>query len=307
MSYEQFPAATAALRRRTAALTRCWRILRLDGNDYRYTAHDQIVHARQFYGCQPLPGIMVQGERSTSGFQENRTTMVGVLDDRGANATGITAEDIRAGRLWGALAFELFVNWEFPWHYPIRSDVWHVRDIRRPVGGRRFELQLSGLTLPTKERTGDNLSRDCPNILGQFDGVHSFCTVNLNVPPFKVNGVVTGTAAPTKRIVNATGFDQTEHADGFFDGGFVTVSTGANAGLEMEILGSLDNGGTEFQLDLIRPFPFSFAVGDTFVAYAGCDRRFETCRDKFGKHKTDFAGLKDMRGTDELLVGASAT
>ena len=54
------------------------------------------------------------------------------------------------------------------------------------------------------------------------------------------------------------------------------------------------------RLQLQEALPFGVAVGDTAVLEAGCDRRLETCRDKFG-NAVNFRGEPRVPGTETLL------
>jgi uncharacterized phage protein (TIGR02218 family) len=85
-------------------------------------------------------------------------------------------------------------------------------------------------------------------------------------------------------------------ADGFFDYGLVTFSTGLNAaGLAYEIK---DYSSKEFTLFLPPAFPV--AVGDKFKAVAGCDGNFSTCKNRFN-NVVNFRGEPYVPGTDYLM------
>jgi len=63
---------------------------------------------------------------------------------------------------------------------------------------------------------------------------------------------------------------------GWFDMGTVTFMSGANAGVSRTVK-SYSPGTLSFSL----PWPNVPAVGDTFTAYAGCDKQQSTCGSKF--------------------------
>lgn len=58
--------------------------------------------------------------------------------------------------------------------------------------------------------------------------------------------------------------------------GVVKFTGGANVGISRTVLSQ--NAAI---LYFSRPFPFPVLAGDTFSIYAGCDKTFATCRDKF--------------------------
>ena len=51
--------------------------------------------------------------------------------------------------------------------------------------------------------------------------------------------------------------------------------------------------------------PFVSGTGDTFTVTAGCDKRFETCRDRFA-NGANFRGFPHMPGTDRALSYAAS-
>ena len=65
-------------------------------------------------------------------------------------------------------------------------------------------------------------------------------------------------------------------ADGWFDEGLVTFTSGVNNGLTRSV--RTYKGGT---MVLISPFPNTPSSGDTFTARPGCDKSQATCSSKF--------------------------
>ena len=80
-------------------------------------------------------------------------------------------------------------------------------------------------------------------------------------------------AGSTQSQIVTTGLAQ---PSGYFTLGQVTMTSGLNGGFR-RMVKSFD--GTTMQL--IAPFPFTVAVGDTFTAYPGCDKSANTCSVKF--------------------------
>ncbi len=67
-------------------------------------------------------------------------------------------------------------------------------------------------------------------------------------------------------------------ADGYFDTGTITFSGGQNAGATRTIKSYI--GGV---ITMSTPLYFLPAAGDTFTAYAGCDKTQATCANKFNR------------------------
>jgi uncharacterized phage protein (TIGR02218 family) len=83
-------------------------------------------------------------------------------------------------------------------------------------------------------------------------------------------GTVTG---GTQSSVNS---DLTSQADGYFALGEIIFTSGLNSGVKRTIKTS--SAGV---LGLSYPLPKVTAIGDTFTAYAGCDKRDTTCSGTF--------------------------
>ena len=62
-------------------------------------------------------------------------------------------------------------------------------------------------------------------------------------------------------------------------------------------------GGAD-TLTLWQPMTRPILVGDAFTVSAGCDKRFATCRDRFG-NIANFRGFPHMPGNDFALSSAS--
>lgn len=73
-------------------------------------------------------------------------------------------------------------------------------------------------------------------------------------------------------------------AEGYYNQGRVVFTSGANAGVSRTVKYSYASG----TFTLVTPLPVQAAVGDTFIAYAGCDLSRGTCASKFNnlaRHK----------------------
>jgi uncharacterized phage protein (TIGR02218 family) len=86
------------------------------------------------------------------------------------------------------------------------------------------------------------------------------------------------------------------YTDGWFSRGRIVWGEGgaaevvAHRGAELELL---DDPGA------------ALSVGAAFTIYAGCDKRFETCRAKFA-NAANFRGFPHMPGNDAVQAGPAA-
>lgn len=86
-------------------------------------------------------------------------------------------------------------------------------------------------------------------------------------------------------------------ATGFFDLGKLTFTSGAASGVSIGVKSWTQGSPGTFLLN--RPPPISVAVGDTFTAYAGCNKLQSTCSAKFNN-------LANFRGTPYVPVPETA-
>ncbi|MGE3150824.1 MAG: DUF2163 domain-containing protein, partial [Pseudorhodoplanes sp.] len=95
----------------------------------------------------------------------------------------------------------------------------------------------------------------------------------------------------------ASGLDDFD--DGWFTGGKLTFSSGANAGAAMEVKRH-HRAGDVVVVTLWQAMAEPIAEGDGFVVTAGCDKRFATCRDRFD-NVLNFRGFPHIPGNDFIL------
>jgi len=111
--------------------------------------------------------------------------------------------------------------------------------------------------------------------------------------------LVTASAAADNRRITVSGLDA--YASGWFGGGKLVFTSGANAGRAAQIkrhaVGSL-----EFWQAMSEPV----APGDAFTITAGCDKQFTTCKSKFA-NGVNFRGFPYMPGNDAALSAPTTT
>lgn len=116
-----------------------------------------------------------------------------------------------------------------------------------------------------------SFGRPCQNVLGDGFGAGAtgLCDVNLDVPTFRLQAVVTAASGLTVTIPGAAAY-----GNGWFNGGTIRTSAGVDARLVISQVGDV--------VTLHIAFPFSL-VGQTATLRAGCDRSIEVCSSKFNK------------------------
>lgn len=101
----------------------------------------------------------------------------------------------------------------------------------------------------------------------------------------------------TSRRVFTIIVDEARAVDDWFNGGGCLFETGANAGRTIEVKDWVQSSNT---VTLFLPAPFTVAPGDKLCIYAGCDKKRQTCFDKFA-NVINFRGFPDLPGLDNIL------
>lgn len=262
------------------------KITRVDGEVLAVTfGYDQNITYPVIGGTTYVSGYdLVPASMVTSSAMN-----VDSMDVRGALLTlGVTEADINAG-LWDNAEFAVIrVNWsdlsmgheemKYGWFGEIS------------IGRSEFTTELRGLTQKLQATIGDLVSPSCKNDL--FD---SMCGIPMTEGTWKFSSTaVTGVTSNRRFAMSSL-----VQADGFFNRGKVTWTTGANTGLSMDIKSSTTGGNIELQ----EPMPYDIAVTDQATLFAGCQLRYtEDCGTKFN-NKVNFGGFPHLPGEDQVFKG----
>lgn len=259
-------------------LCRCWRITRRDGGALGFTDHDEdlafdgVVHVA-------ATGVQGSGVETATGLAAGDMAVMGAL-----SSDAIDARDVALGRYDGAAV----ALWLVDWRAVERRHLLFTGNIGRiERGDTAFTAELEGLVAPLNRTTGRAFLRVCDAAFGD-----ARCGVDATASAYRAEAAVTATQGDRTLLV--AGLD--DYADGWFSRGRVAWISGANAGLvsEVRLHGS---GETTTRLELWRAPAAEVAAGDRLVATAGCDKRAETCRDRFDNLR-NFRGFPHLPGDD---------
>jgi uncharacterized phage protein (TIGR02218 family) len=255
------PALKAHLAQEVTSKANCWQLVRRDGQIFFFTDHDQ--------------DLVISGNTylSAIGYQQTAITADSSLSVDNLEVTGILdtetliADDLRSGLFDFAEIFLFTVNWADLSQGIMRLRRGTLGEISTTPAGT-FQGELRGMAQRLVAKVGDVYTPECRADLGD-----SKCKVIL--ADFTVTATVT--AAPTSASFSLDVTDP-RAVDGWFDFGALTFTSGQNNGRTMEIKSwtQSTNG-----IGLYLPMPRPVAIGDTCRLYAGCDKRHDTCRDKF--------------------------
>jgi uncharacterized phage protein (TIGR02218 family) len=276
------PAALAThLAGDATTLCHCWRTTRGDGVQLGFTDHDADL---AFDGTifRAASGLDAAEAALGPGFAVGGGEVAGAL-----SADALSESDLAAG-LWDTATVEVFlVNWT-DCGQRLRLSVGTIGEVRRE--GRGFVAELRGPAHRLEAPQGRLFAQTCDAALGD-----ARCGVDLDQPAFRGEGSVS--AMVDAFVVLAEGLSA--FADGWFTGGVLTWTSGANGGLRAEVRQHRLQGALA-RLSLWQAVPRPVAPGDGFIVTAGCDKRFATCRDKFANVE-NFRGFPQMPGTDAVL------
>ncbi|NEY91779.1 DUF2163 domain-containing protein [Tabrizicola oligotrophica] len=279
------PALQAHLDEGTTTLAWCWRISRADGVALGFTDHDR---ALAFDGTdfEPESGFAASEIRAGSDLAVDAQDATGALtSDR------ITETDIIDGR-WDNAAVELWrVNWaDTSQRVLLRRGA--VGQIRR--GRMAFVAEVRSLAHFLGQTVGRTFQAGCDAVLGDVR-----CGIDLENAIYKGTGIVTDLLRDRAFMASGlSGFDA-----GWFTSGTLTWTSGANVARITEVLAhGLD--GSIASLTLLEAPVRAIAEGDSFIAWAGCDKRIATCGARFA-NTVNFRGFPHIPGQDAVLRYAS--
>lgn len=260
---------------------RAWAIRRSDGVTFGFTDHDCPL---SFEGVQfrANSGLTAAALAQSTGLSVDNTEAIGALSD-----AAISETDIEAGRFDGAEIRSWLVNWAEPaqrW-LQFRGTIGELRQ-----GGGAFTAELRGLTDALNQPIGRVYQKPCTAVLGDAQ-----CRFNLNTPGFRTTVAVE--AVKNARILTwSTGMGVSTE---WFARGRLDVLTGAASGLWASIKRD-DLLSTGRQIELWETIRAPIGPGDQVRLTAGCDKRFETCRSKFG-NAMNYQGFPDVPGEDWMM------
>jgi uncharacterized phage protein (TIGR02218 family) len=262
-------------------LAQCWIVRRRDGGVLGFTDHDRDLI---------IEGISC---RAGTGFAASEAAQRFDLSVDGAEISGALSDDLlseadlAAGRYDAAAVESWLVDWSEP-SLRLLTARGRLGEVRRE--GRAFTAELRGLADLLSQDSGRLYTAGCGADLG--DGR---CRVDLGSPAWRGTGSVAATfGVSTFAVAGLDGF-----APGLFGGGRLSWSSGANAGTAIEIKQHRVVGG-QIRLSLWQAMAEPVAPGDGFVITAGCDKRFATCRDRFG-NAGNFRGFPQIPGNDFVV------
>lgn len=259
-------------------LCRCWRVARRDGAVLGFTDHDEDVPLGDLV-CHAGTGLSGSEATQKMGLAVGGSEISGALD-----GAVLSENDLAAGRYDAASVEVHLVDWSEP-SLNVLLAKGTLGEVRRE--GAAFAAEVRGPADRLNEESGRRYTAACSADLGD-----NRCGVDLSSVAHRGEGAVVAVSGVS--LFTASGLGG--FADAWFSAGRLQWTAGANAGLAVEVK---RHGGGEggVTLELWQAMPQPIAEGDTFAVTAGCDKRFATCRDRFG-NADNFRGFPHIPGND---------
>lgn len=272
-------ALTSHLDGEVTTLATCWKLTRRDGVVMGFTDHDVDV---LFEGATYL----ATAGMTASAVSASNTLRVDELEVEGLlSADGISQDDLVKG-LYDYAEVEVFLlNYKAPsdGKLPLRLGWFGEVTLK----GDQFVAEIRGLSQALQQPVGEIFSPGCRALLGD-----ARCKVNVASHTF--NGVVS--EANELHGMTAVALSK---PDGYFTAGTVRFTSGVNAGVIAEV--KYYNAKRFYFVERLR---HACAVGDAFVAVAGCDKTTLTCKERFS-NILNFRGEPHVPGTDRVFETAA--
>lgn len=268
----------------TTTRARAWRLDRGDGLVLGFTDHDRDL---AFDGTlfRAATGMTAKALAQATGLAVDNTEAAGALSDG-----GLTEADILAGRWDGAV----LTIWEVDWtDTALRRVLFRgsLGEITRQGGA--FRAELRGLTEALQQGAGRVFGSVCPAVLGD-----ARCRFDLGTPGYAVEAPVVAVEVAGGELLLP---ELPGYPPGWFAEGRVRVLDGAATGLSAVVrIDRIEAEGTR-RLALWAALGRSPRPGDRLRLEAGCDKRFTTCREKYG-NAVNFQGFPHLPGEDWLFL-----
>lgn len=265
-----------------ATVCRCWALERADGAVLGFTDHDTDLN---FEGVvfRAESGLTAKALEQATGLSVDNSEVWGALSH-----AGIREADVLAGRFDGAKVRAWLVNWADT-HQRVVQFAGTIGEVRRSGGA--FHAELRGLAEALNHPQGRMYQAGCGADLG--DGA---CGIDLRHPGYALETAVQQVADRRAfRFDTLGGF-----AGGWFERGRFRVLSGAANGLTGMVKHDRQTGAGR-EIELWQALGADIAPGDLVRIEAGCDKRAETCCNKFANF-LNFRGFPHIPGEDWLIA-----
>ncbi len=264
------------------SLATCWRVSRNDGSVQGFTNHDQDI---------VIGGLTYKANTgfTATAFEQDNTLAVrnldieSVLDDE-----GISESDLAGGEYDFATVEIFLTRWDNPPSSLSLDPPEHILMVKGVTGeismtNLRYRAEIRSFSQLLQQRISTLTTKECRAVFGD-----SKCTKDLS--GLTDNIEITSVTSKRQFTVN------TGRADGFYNLGQITFTSGDNNGNQAMVLDL--TGGV---IQLFESMPYTPQIGDTLTAVAGCAKTIDAC--KGYSNILNYQGEPFIPGEDKLLAG----
>jgi uncharacterized phage protein (TIGR02218 family) len=269
----------AALAQGATTLCHVWKVTRADGVALGFTDHDRdLIVDGVLYAARS--GLDAAETQSALGLAATTADVAGAL-----TSDAISEADLADGLYDGARV----ERWRVDWSDATRRvllDVSDIGEVRRTQ--ERFTAELRSLTHHLDQERGRLYQGLCSA---------EFCDARcgLSLAAHSVAATALAGCTESRLLVSPTALEPSALV-----GGVVAMASGASR----RVRASLQNAAV-LEIALWAPLSHVPTPGEQITLTAGCDKRFETCRDRFA-NAVNFRGFPHIPGADYALRFAQA-
>ena len=243
----------------TQTLAWCWKITRKDNVVLRVTSHDRDLVMDGTYLA--LAGYVPSAVDTELGWNSQNQNLQAILD-----TPAITETDLDRG-LYDYARIECFLVNYLDLPSTLTENPANRVIVYRAILGKltrtniRYSFEARGFESLLNNKIGSVTSKLCRARFGD-----SRCGVNM--ASYTYNSSVASVTSD-RRSFTLSG---ASYANGWFNYGLVTFTSGPNAGAEREIASYTGNTVTLFE-----KAPFTVSPGNTLTIATGCDKTLKNC------------------------------
>lgn len=269
-----------------------WLVIRRDDATFGWTDHDEIAVIEGVTYRVGL-GLTPTATHATKDFTVDTLDVTAFMDIS-------TEREIIAG-VWDTAEVTVF---EYNWAAPPTvvegqanilkyGQLGHIKRVNNI-----FTAEIRGLTQKFQRRIGRAYMPTCPWRHALWNGTTYVSSIECGVDLVAGGHIQAGTitVAETGELATREFSDGANpKADGYFQSGIITFTSGDNAGISREV-----GEWTAKKFILGRPFPYPVAVGDAYTAVRGDDKTKGTCKDVYANY-VNFGGFPDIPGINAVF------
>jgi uncharacterized phage protein (TIGR02218 family) len=246
----------AHLDKEVTTIASCWKIVRRDGQVFRFTDHDRdLTVAGEIYLAES--SYTRTAVSSNSDFSVDNLDVAGVLD-----SDVLSPEEMRSGLFNRADVYVFIVNWQDTTQGILKVRRGWFGEITLQSNGT-FQTEIRGLAQALSHNFIELYSSECRN---------DFCDTRcrLNIADYEATTTL-ATVIDRSSFTLDPGYTPPTQGLGY---GTVQFMDGDNAGRVVEIVGY---NATTKQVDLFEPVAYEILVGASVKVAPGCDKSLARC------------------------------